>query len=315
MAKAKDYYSKSVPEAIRQACADFATSQENLDIEVLETGSAGIFGLCRKRAHIRVSPRQAGGEAPAPVRHPRKPVQAEAAPVAEEQELSLAAPEVEAEAPPTESGRGRGRRERKRPPRAEKTEAAPAPAQQPREPEAVAEPLEPPTEEVLARIQADLAQVLKLMGYESEVKVHFAENTVQCQISGEYEEQIVGPEGRTLDSLQYLLRKMESQVLPDRMNVALDVGNFRERRIEELKKTAVALAEQVKEDGKTQSIPALNPSERRVVHLVLQDDKGVRSRSVGDGLFKKVLIYKPGSKGRKSGPRRRGRQGGGSDEQ
>jgi spoIIIJ-associated protein len=179
----------------------------------------------------------------------------------------------------------------------------------------VVEPLEPPTEEVLARIQSDLVQILNLMGYESEVKVHFAEGTVQCHISGEYEEQIVGPEGRTLDSLQYLLRKMESQVLPDRMNVALDVGNFRERRLEELKKTAVALAEQVKADGKTQSIPALNPSERRVIHLVLQDDKGVRSRSVGDGLFKKVLIYKPGSKGRKSGPRRRGRQGGGSDEQ
>ncbi|MHB8809555.1 MAG: Jag family protein [Desulfobulbaceae bacterium] len=313
--KAKDFYSKSVAEAIRQACAEFATSQENLDIEVLETGSAGIFGLCRKRAHIRVSPRQAAGAAEEPARPPRRPVQAETSPADEAQEPLPVVPEAESETPLPESGRGKGRRERKRPPRPEKTVDAPAAAPRPREPEAVAEPLEPPTEEVLARIQADLGQLLKLMGYESEVKVHFAENAVQCHISGEHEEQIVGQEGRTLDSLQYLLRKMESQVLPDRMNIALDVGNFRERRIEELKKMAVALAEQVKADGKTQSIPALNPSERRVIHVVLQDDKGVRSRSVGDGLFKKVLIYKPGSKGRKSGPRRRGRQGGGSEEQ
>lgn len=313
--KAKDFYSKSVAEAIRQACAEFATSQENLDIEVLETGSAGIFGLCRKRAHIRVSPRQAAVAGEEAVRPPRRPVHAETSPADEAHEPPPVAPEAESEAPPAESGRGRGRRERKRPPRSEKTADAPAAPPRPREPEAVVEPLEPPTEEVMARIQADLVQLLKLMGYESEVKVHFAENAVQCHISGEHEEQIVGSEGRTLDSLQYLLRKMESQVLPERMNVALDVGNFRERRIEELKKMALALAEQVKADGKTQSIPALNPSERRVIHVVLQDDKGVRSRSVGDGLFKKVLIYKPGSKGRKSGPRRRGHQGGGSEEQ
>ena len=68
----------------------------------------------------------------------------------------------------------------------------------------------------------------------------------------------------------------------------------------------------MKVDGKTQAIPALNPSERRVVHVMLQDDKSIRSRSVGDGLFKKVLIYKPGSKVKKTGGRRRGRQGGNS---
>jgi spoIIIJ-associated protein len=33
-----------------------------------------------------------------------------------------------------------------------------------------------------------------------------------------------------------------------------------------------------------------------MVHILLQEDKEVRSRSVGDGLFKKVLIYKPGKK-------------------
>ena len=64
------------------------------------------------------------------------------------------------------------------------------------------------------------------------------------------------------------------------------------------------MAEKVKADGKTQVIPALSPSERRVVHMSLQDDKEIRSRSVGDGLFKKILIYKPGQ-GNKGGGRKR----------
>ena len=148
------------------------------------------------------------------------------------------------------------------------------------------------------------------MGLGSEVQVVFADNTVQCTITGPHEEQIVGPEGRTLDSLQYLLRKMASSQLPDRILLALNAGDFRERRAEELRLRAIELAEQVKTDGKTQAIPALNPSERRVVHMALQEDKGVRSRSVGEGLFKKVLIYKPGKGRRPSSRKRRGGQGG-----
>jgi spoIIIJ-associated protein len=141
------------------------------------------------------------------------------------------------------------------------------------------------------------------MGFPSDVVVHFDDNTVHCHITGSFEEQIVGPEGRTLDSLQYLLRKMVSSHLPDRVMLSLNAGDFRERRATELKVRAGELADMVKADGKTQSIPALNPSERRVV-------QGVRSRSVGEGLFKKVLIYKPGKGRRPASKKRRGGQGG-----
>jgi len=204
------------------------------------------------------------------------------------------------------------KKERKRPAKTEE-EQAEAPAVQAQAIPKEEEQVEPPTEEALDSVRVHLGQLLGHMGFASEVSVRFAEGSIQCHISGAYDEHIIGPEGRTLDSLLYLLRKMMARDLPERINIDIDAGNFRERRNEELKKTAVDFAEQVKQDGKTRSIPALNPSERRVVHVALQDDKEVRSRSVGDGLFKKVLIYKPG-KNRKSGSRRRGRQGGGSAE-
>lgn len=294
MPQAKDFYSKSVTEAIRQACAEFGTSQEKLDIEILETGSAGIFGLCRKRAHIRARLRKGAAavaeqDAPVVEKRPRR-----------NQEVKGAGEEVESKSKP--------RPEKKRTPARKKAPVAPAEAEE--KVEAQRPPLEPPSAEALEAIKAVLLQLLLRMGMESEVIVDFAGGNVQCRISGRYEQEIIGPEGRVLDNLQYLVRKMMSRTLPDKMSIDLDAGDFRQRREEELKKIAVELAEQVKEDGKTQSIQALNPSERRVVHVALQEDKGVRSRSVGDGLFKKVLIYKPG-KSRKSGSKRRGRQGGG----
>ncbi len=314
----KDYYGKDIAEVIERASKELGASREELDIEVIETGSAGIFGLCKKKAHIRVKrrgvvaevhaevldPQQAAQDdvVPRAPRAPRKKPEAKAEPPAEEQATTTEAPAIVA---PVEVAVVASVEQMTDPAGGEDDEAGPEGVSIDEEP-----PPESVPEESLVVIQADLTRLLALMGLPSEVRTVFEDSTVLCTITGPHEEHIVGPEGRTLDSLQYLLRKMVSSHLPDRIMLALDAGNFRERRGEELKAKALELAEQVKADGKTQAIPALNPSERRVVHIALQEDKGVRSRSVGEGLFKKVLIYKPG-KGRRPAPRkRRGGQGG-----
>ena len=305
MGKGKDFYGKDIAEVIEQACKELGASQEDLDIEVLETGSAGIFGLCKKKAHIRVQRRQI-----APVVEATVALEKRAEPEEEvRNEESVPIPEPhsqpihEDDADEDVESSSQGDLPDNGSLAAEEIESRPGEEQEPLV-------VETPTDEGLAAIQDDLHHLLTLMGLPSQVDVRFEDNTVQCHIQGPHEEQIVGAEGRTLDSLQYLLRKMVSSHLPDRIMLALNAGDFRERRAEELKVRAVELASMVKADGKTQSIPALNPSERRVVHMILQEDKGVRSRSVGEGLFKKVLIYKPGKGRRPASKKRRGGQGG-----
>ncbi|MBU3936593.1 MAG: single-stranded DNA-binding protein, partial [Proteobacteria bacterium] len=115
---------------------------------------------------------------------------------------------------------------------------------------------------------------------------------------------LVGPEGQTLDGLQYVMRKIITRKFPQKVLFSLDAAGFRENRMGELQERAVRLAKEVKETGKTRTIPAINPAERRMVHMALQDDTEIRSRSVGEGLFKKVLIYLPG-KGRRRSPRKK----------
>ena len=65
------------------------------------------------------------------------------------------------------------------------------------------------------------------------------------------------------------------------------------------------LAAQVRQSGKTKAIAGLNPMERRAVHLALQQDGEIRSRSVGSGLFKKILIYKAGKDNKPAASKRR----------
>lgn len=313
MAKGQDFYGKEVTAVIEDACREFGVPQEELDIEVLETGSAGIFGLCKKKAHIRVLKKQdsAGSkeekqELKKEEKVPRKKEEKSTpAPKKEEKKKDVQARE-EQEVPVADEKEKEKKSEQPVGKEVDKDKkVTPAPP---------LEPVEPPTEEVLTQINEDICRLLELMGYPSQAVLTVEGSTLNCHLSGDHEEVLIGSEGRTLDSMQYLLRKMISRRLPDRMMLALDAGDFRERRAEELKERARQLAEEVKETGKTQAIPALNPAERRVVHMILQEDKEIRSRSVGEGLFKKVLIYKPGKSNKSTSRKHRGRQGGHTSE-
>ncbi len=284
-----DYYGKDITEAIRKACDALAAPQENLDIEVVDTGSTGIFGLIRKKAHIRVQ---------------IKPVIEE---VAEIFELSaLLAPEKKEEIP-----------------QARETCAPEAPPLV----EVVRDEDDDEEDELLVEaeqegdaspesieiVRDELLRIVELMGFPSTLEVQTTGLAVTCTLRGDFEENLAGPEGKVLDSLQYILRKIVSRKVQERLRISINVGSFREKRLEELKLKAAELAALVKEDGKTQVLPGLNPSERRVIHMFFQEDKEIRSRSVGDGLFKKILIYKPGKGNRPGGGRKRpsgkGRQG------
>lgn len=270
----KDFSGKTVADAIKQACETFHVPQEELDIEVTETGSSGIFGFIRKKAHIRAGIKAtatiAGTETPTPtpIEQPRRP-QTKTTPAPPVQQKNVPRNETTHDEPLTED---------------EDEDAGPA----------AANSEEPLSVESIDGVQYELTRMLQLMGCPSKVEIEAQGSSVRCHVSGDFEEDLTGQEGKTLDSLQYLLRKISARKISERVRISIDVGDFREKRQDELQDLARELAVLVKEDGKTQVIPSLNPSERRVVHMALQDDKEIRSRSVGDGLFKKILIYKPG---------------------
>jgi len=298
----KDFYGKEVTEAIRQACETLKVPQEQLEIEVVETGSTGIFGLIRKKAHIRARVQSDAGETVEEivkvdsVRPKKKVVKKSRSSEGRKKEQEPA----EKKAQPAKV------EDVKKP--AVKKEQAKAP--EIKKEQEVVEEVTNASQESLDLLEKEILTIVELMGYPSTLTIEAKGLAVQCVLSGEFEENLTGPEGKTLDSLQYLVRKIVTRKVPERLKVTIDVGNFREKRQEELVAKAVELAAMVKEDGKTQVIPALNPSERRVIHMILQDDKEIRSRSVGDGLFKKILIFKPGkgNKNNRKRPPSRGRR-------
>jgi len=70
--KKMEFEGKDVAEAISKACKTFNVSQEDLDIEVLTTGTSGIFGLCKQKARLRVALKKEDG-LKAAEKSPRRP--------------------------------------------------------------------------------------------------------------------------------------------------------------------------------------------------------------------------------------------------
>jgi spoIIIJ-associated protein len=285
----KDFYGKEVAAAIKNACDTLGVPQEKLEIEVIETGTTGIFGLIRKKAHIRVQIKPDMEEIVADVFEVDRFLKTESEEEIDSDTLANSDDDriIEVEEDAVEEDEDEDD---------ELTD---------KEPGAEVSP------ESLDIVKTELLQLVQLMGFPSTLEIEATGQSVACTLRGEFEENLTGPDGKVLDSLQYLLRKIVSRKVPERLRISINVGDFREKRLEELKIKAVEMAAQVKEDGKTQVLPALNPGERRVIHMILQEDKEIRSRSVGDGLFKKILIYKPGKGNRPGGrkrPQTKGRQ-------
>jgi spoIIIJ-associated protein len=283
-AKKNTFQGKDIAEAISNACKRLKVPQEQLDIEVVNTGSAGIFGLCRQKAVIKVTRKEETTTEEAIDTQPlttqkkrpakKKPPARAAKPKAEKKDSAPVDKEAAATPPPA------------------KVEEKPT------------QDLKILTDEEREAVKADISNLLELMGFPSVVTVSQDGNSLLGHIDGDHVEDIIGEEGRTLDSLQYLLRKMFSKKFSFKIILNLDAGDFRANRLQNLTDLSLKYAVEVKETGKTRAIPSLNPSERRVVHMALQNDKDIRSRSVGEGLFKKVLIYRPG-KGKKNNRKRR----------
>lgn len=138
-----------------------------------------------------------------------------------------------------------------------------------------------------------VGEIVALSGWEIEFDV-FKDDVgdVNVNFSGLDEEMFTSKEGALLDALQLFVRRAVQHQMPDEQaNINLDCANFREQANDAL----IALAEKLKgialQKGKSVYFRALPPKDRKVIHQYLAEDGRVKSRSIGDGHFKKIKIY------------------------
>lgn len=116
------------------------------------------------------------------------------------------------------------------------------------------------------------------------------QNIAHIKIETEEAGLLIGYHGETLYSLQLIIGLIAFRKLGDWTRLVLEVGDYRKRREDQLIQMAQNLAQRVKQTGQSAVMPYLTSSERRTIHLALQEDKDVTSESEGDGDNRRLII-------------------------
>jgi spoIIIJ-associated protein len=149
---------------------------------------------------------------------------------------------------------------------------------------------EEPEEDLVPRAREILEQVLMKMREPARVSASQEEDRINLLIATDDAGLLIGKQGQTLDALQYLVTKMLAKQTKKKVRIAIDVEAYRTRHNEALALLAKKYGEKVKRSGKSVTLNPMNPYDRRIVHIALQDDKDLKTISRGEGLYKKVVI-------------------------
>ncbi|NLE75307.1 MAG: KH domain-containing protein [Chloroflexi bacterium] len=278
-----EFDGRSVEEAVQVGLEALGLTRDDVYVEILAPGSRGFFGLGAAEARVRLIP--------------KKPVHTQQAAAAEAQATpreAVAEPLREAPARPA---------------------AAPEPVAEPHvdeeepglfddleeEEEEGEEKLEPASAHIspeeAAAAQEILEGLLQRMRVRAEVFSEIVEpepgqrgSALVLDIKGQDVSALIGRQGETMSSLQYVLRLMVSHRLKRWLNVVVDVDGYKRRRENQLRQLAQRMAERAILNGRPLALEAMPANERRIVHLALRNHPKVYTQSVGEADQRKVTI-------------------------
>jgi spoIIIJ-associated protein len=246
-----EYEGKNFDQAVNKACAELNLTHDEIKYEILSYGSSGIFGLVGAK------------KARILVNLPEKTKEAETEVAGSESENSAdpGAPEVNL-----------------------LNDEDPADRRLYEMPD---NPLD------LARTV--LQRIVDAISSDAKISAEANAERIFLDIAGGKAGILIGKKGQTLEAMQTLVEKIVNKhnntSNGDRIRVQVDVAGYLETRKTNLEKLAMRLADKSKQIRKPISLGQMSAYDRRIVHLALKDDPGVRTRSRGEGHIRKLVIF------------------------
>ena len=317
MLKSIEATGKTVKDAIKNGLTELGCELDDVDTQILEMGSPGLFGMFGKPAKVRLTKKgsdksldiempvlslDSGKRREKPKAEEKKQPEKKQ-PEKKAEEPAASEPATETEAETADDGEPKPEKKRRRRSRGGKSRSRAAEgsenAAETEETETVAvtveaEPFvamsdeELPEEAKAARVF--LSGLTERMGVPAQIEASENEEQLRMVLSGENMSILIGRRGETLDALQYLTSLNVNRGREDYLRVSLDTENYRAKREEALRKLAVRMAARCKKSGRRVALEPMNPYERRILHSALQNDPEVTTHSEGEEPYRRVII-------------------------
>ena len=276
----KEYYyvGVTVDEAIKKGLKDLALSEEAVKIEVIEGGSAGIFGLFKKEAKVKLIPL---------VENYNKEEVVELAKKTEEvveTEKTVKKEEIVLEKTVEKN--------------VQEVETTVAVEEMVVETEKQEEEVKKARrEDYIVKNQDNIVNYLQnivvAMGY-PDATVDFREDgNSHFTLNIKTEENtslIIGKRGITLNSLQFLVNNYAKKFSSHYFRIEVDCDDYRENRKKTLEELALNLAKKSKKIGKPVELEPMTSIERKIIHNALTGIKNVETESRGEEPHRYLVI-------------------------
>jgi spoIIIJ-associated protein len=273
MSPSLEFEGKDIEQAVKNACDALNIPRGKLKHDVISYGSTGIFGLVgAKKAKIRVKVPESLCEI-----KPKTVCKKQPNSIGDGDKSLTEAPITEApvtEAPVTE---------------APVTEAPVTEAPVTEAPVCTATTHDDFKPVDLGRDV--LQRIIDCITTDTTISIEPDEDRILLRVKGDNPALLIGKHGQTLEAIQYLVEKIINKNSEQRIRIQVDVDGYLENRQISLQKLVGRLAKKAKQTGKPVTIGQMNAYDRRIVHLALKDDSELRTKSIGNGYIKKLMIF------------------------
>lgn len=250
---------KTIDEAIEKACSEFGVPREKLNIEIISGESGGFLGLFSKKAKIRASLLSLDMD----FSFQDKPKKTEE--------------KIEQRIIKTES--------KKKPEKEVVQEVVEEKTSMKAEPDVFVA-----TSATALKARDILEGILQRISPEYKVNANETQEKIILGIEGDESGLLIGKRGQNLDAFQYIINKAINKIDSEHKMILIDSGDYRKRREEFLLGLAEKIREKVKKTKKAVSLAHMNAHDRRIIHLVLQEDESLITQSRGEGKYRKIVI-------------------------
>jgi len=268
-----EFVGKNVEQAVEKACKALSLSPTKLEYHVISSGSSGIFGLVgvrKARIRVNVSESEQGGSSGVETKSENHSF-----------EDSTTRDDIKSLVDEAFNGSG-GPRPKQPQKRADKPTPS---AESPKTGNSVI------SKDSLRLGEEALQKILDLITTDATISIENESDRVRFNVSGGNTSVLIGKRGQNLEAIQYIIDKIINKHNEKRVRVQVDVEGYLETRRANLKKLARKLAQKTKRTSKPSTIGQMNAQDRRTVHIALKNDKGVRTQSIGEGYYRKLVIF------------------------
>ena len=143
----------------------------------------------------------------------------------------------------------------------------------------------------LVKIRKILKKVMELICLSEEIKINTDSEEWKLSVYGKDLSIAIGRDGRNMQALEYMINLIGRRKKLIERNVNIDIKDYRKKKIEKIKKIAMAMARKAINEGRKIALRPMSSYERKIIHNTLADVKDISTRSSYEEPNRRIIIY------------------------